>query len=133
MKFFTLTFLLVASVFLMSCSNEEQFNKDVLGNWQQIYTKNKTEPYEKLNITIESQNKGVLLKELIHSSTKKDTIQHLEITKIEFYTIGESEFIKFNYSNLDIYDQYEVHQIRPDYLYLIKEGELITLTRKYNN
>jgi hypothetical protein len=125
-KFISSLFLVLI---LLSCSDDNDFDKDIIGVWEQSYTKVEPYPYEKLTLNIESENKGSVIQEKILSQGQIDTISINKISKVNFFKIGESRYLGFSYAD-NGEDTYEIHQLRPKYLYIIKAGELYTFIKK---
>jgi hypothetical protein len=131
MKHLRSIFAVLIVLISCSCSNEENYLDDLRGTWIQSYNsvQDVQPPYGRKTLIIESNNSGRVINEIIRDVNKFDTVRIDTIKNIVYYEINKLKHFSMIFKN-DSRLTYEIHQIRPKYLYVIEHSELYTFLKK---
>jgi hypothetical protein len=131
MKHLRSIFAVLIVLISCSCSNEEDYLDELRGTWIQSYNgKEEVQPpYDKKTLIIESNNSGRVINEIVKGLNWNDTVRIDTIKDIVYYEINKLKHFSMIFKD-DSRLTYEIHQIRPKYLYVIEHSELYTFLKK---
>jgi len=119
----------------VACDDDEDFDKGLLGEWEQTYPGLSADPVERTVLIINGEHSGRFIQERITNDPKDvEVISDREIKEVMFYKVNDIRYIRLFFKDEKDKDDnitYTVHEIRPEYLYLIRGDKLFTFIRKY--